>query len=216
MNEFEQPPVWPEYSVPLDPWLAWTPIDRNAPVAYVELVTFRGVKQWKVKVCPFCGEEHRHGAGERHDDPRRFLGGRVPHCGDRRAKGDEYRLVEWTGQPLPSKRAIRADLEGHLPTSVIVRFPIPREMRAVVWAKSDGRCWYCGKQTNPFDEFECDHVHPVIKGGKNTVDNLVPSCSACNSIKRTKTLEQFRGASPYALEHDGRFWFEEHGNDDGR
>lgn len=36
--------------------------------------------QLVVPVCPHCGQEHRHGAGERGEDPRRALGHRVAHC----------------------------------------------------------------------------------------------------------------------------------------
>lgn len=46
--------------------------------------------------CPHCGEEHRHGAGMRGQDPRDALGHRVAHCDRRRlpnAWGLGYYLV---------------------------------------------------------------------------------------------------------------------------
>lgn len=43
----------------------------------------------------------------------------------------------------------------------------------------DGRCAYCGR---PYETM--DHVTPISRGGLHIVDNLVPSCSKCNSTKR--------------------------------
>jgi hypothetical protein len=63
------------------------------------------------------------------------------------------------------------------------RKPIPKATKAEVWAKTDGRCWYCDAQLNPFAGFEIDHVHPVCKGGTDDVANLVPSCHDCNQRK---------------------------------
>lgn len=63
------------------------------------------------------------------------------------------------------------------------RKPIPKKVKAQVWAKTDGRCAYCDMQLNPFDGFEIDHVHPVCKGGTDEVDNLVPCCHDCNQRK---------------------------------
>jgi len=37
------------------------------------------------------------------------------------------------------------------------------KVRAVVWAKTDGSCWYCGKQTNPWIDFCIDHIIPGIE-----------------------------------------------------
>lgn len=48
-------------------------------------------------------------------------------------------------------------------------------------------CQYCGKKTSE-SERQIDHVHPRCKGGKDTWENLVCSCSACNSKKANKSL----------------------------
>jgi nucleoside 2-deoxyribosyltransferase len=69
-----------------------------------------------------------------------------------------------------------------------VRVPIPRHVRSAVWAKTGGTCWYCKRPTNPYDDFEVDHVMPVSKGGANRIDNLVPCCKACNASKRDTIL----------------------------
>lgn len=48
-------------------------------------------EQWQfvLRDCPHCGEEHRHGAGHRGEDPRKALGHRVAHC-DPRAIPDAW------------------------------------------------------------------------------------------------------------------------------
>lgn len=46
-------------------------------------------------------------------------------------------------------------------------------------------CAYCGKSANTID-----HVIPRSKGGKNTWENLVAACLACNSRKADKMLSQ--------------------------
>lgn len=77
------------------------------------------------------------------------------------------------------------------------------KIRAVIWDKTDGRCWYCGKQINPFREFAIDHVIPQSKGGPDTFDNLVPACRLCNGRKHDHDLEEFR-----AMQGGGSFFFE--------
>lgn len=186
------PPIWTEYAVPLHPDFAWTPIDRTAPIAYVGLgqtvFADRGEwPRWQVHRCPYCGGRHDHSAGSPGDDPRRFLGGRIAHCFPDSGSG-EYRLVEscWSAQQVPA-----------------VRVGLSAELRAMIWAKSGGRCWYCGVQTNPFRDFACDHVHPVIDGGTNDPANLVPCCRRCNGQKHAMSLEVYRSRTG-----GGLFWFE--------
>lgn len=51
-------------------------------------------------------------------------------------------------------------------------------------------CIYCGELLTP--KTACaDHMTPLSRGGDNTIDNIVPSCSSCNSRKGTKTVEEF-------------------------
>lgn len=67
-----------------------------------------------------------------------------------------------------------------------------RTTKAKVWKKSDGKCWYCGVQTEPFTNFVIDHFQPISKGGGNQIENLVPSCSTCNLSKGKKTIDEYR------------------------
>ena len=72
------------------------------------------------------------------------------------------------------------------------RFIMRNAVRAIIWDKSDGHCWYCGKLMNPFSEFSVDHVIPVSSGGTETYNNLVPCCRNCNRSKNDAALESWR------------------------
>ena len=80
------------------------------------------------------------------------------------------------------------------------------EIRAQVWAKTNGHCWYCGTLMNPWEDFTIDHMDPQKHGGGDEVENLIPACKECNSRKNAKTVEQYRG---YLVEKKAvRFWGE--------
>jgi hypothetical protein len=160
-------------------------IDEGAPVVGVSLVTIEldcggTYLVWRVLTCPYCGDQHDHGTGPIGTKPTDYLGGRMSHC----YPGGEYRLV---------------------PSGVLTRnrIPIPSNIRADVWDKSYGFCWYCGIKMHPFRNFHVDHVVPVSNGGTNDMENLVPSCQACNSRKKDKSMESLR-----VFMADGVFWFE--------
>ena len=47
--------------------------------------------------------------------------------------------------------------------------------------KHNFRCAYCGIK----DNMTIDHVVPLSKGGKHSIENIVPACAKCNSRKHT-------------------------------
>lgn len=63
--------------------------------------------------------------------------------------------------------------------------------RVRVREKYDGRCAYCGHKPVRFN-LHVDHLVPTIKGGDDSLDNLMPCCPQCNNFKGGKTLEEFR------------------------
>ncbi len=63
--------------------------------------------------------------------------------------------------------------------------------RSQVFAKTKGRCAYCGTALHP-TLFAVDHVHPKSRGGTRDLENLLPVCTPCNSGKGTKSLEDYR------------------------
>lgn len=46
------------------------------------------------------------------------------------------------------------------------------------------RCLACGA-----NEVTIDHIVPISRGGRNTVDNVQPLCGTCNTRKLTKTVD---------------------------
>ena len=63
--------------------------------------------------------------------------------------------------------------------------------RQAIYARYHGHCAYCGehiKQKN----MTVDHYVPQSKGGGNNIENLMPCCSRCNTMKASDSLETFR------------------------
>lgn len=61
-----------------------------------------------------------------------------------------------------------------------------RELRNSQWwknRKSRGLCAHCGGRFSHRD-LTMDHLVPIVRGGKSTRGNVVPSCRECNSAKR--------------------------------
>jgi len=77
-------------------------------------------------------------------------------------------------------------------------------LRADVWDKSGGICWYCGVRMHPLRNFHVDHFLAVADGGTNDLANLVPACQSCNSRKGSRPADYLR-----RFFADGVFWFEE-------
>lgn len=59
---------------------------------------------------------------------------------------------------------------------------IPEEMREAVFERDAYRCLYCSSE----DRLECDHKHPVSRGGETTLENLQTLCRSCNAKKRDR------------------------------
>lgn len=61
-----------------------------------------------------------------------------------------------------------------------------RELRKSQWWKNrvaKGLCHWC-REKFPAVELSMDHIVPVIRGGKSSRGNVVPSCKACNNKKK--------------------------------
>lgn len=63
-------------------------------------------------------------------------------------------------------------------------------LRLTVFERDDFRCVYCGCDVSA--DPQCDHIHPISRGGANTLDNLATACRPCNSSKGDKTPEEWR------------------------
>ena len=61
-----------------------------------------------------------------------------------------------------------------------------RALRTSPWWKrkrAAGICHHCGEKYPP-GELTMDHLVPIIRGGKSTKGNVVPSCKKCNSERK--------------------------------
>jgi 5-methylcytosine-specific restriction endonuclease McrA len=61
-----------------------------------------------------------------------------------------------------------------------------RELRKTQWWKNriaQGVCHYCEAEAPP-SQLTLDHIVPIIRGGKSTRGNCVPSCKECNNRKK--------------------------------
>ena len=52
-------------------------------------------------------------------------------------------------------------------------------------------CWYCGT-ADPALAYEREHQLPLSLGGGGGADNIVDSCRACNRLKASRSVDQFR------------------------
>jgi 5-methylcytosine-specific restriction endonuclease McrA len=60
-------------------------------------------------------------------------------------------------------------------------------------------CAYCLKHTSLVGTLAREHMVPLVRGGTNDIENIVPSCKFCNSAKRNRTpLEYLARLSGFA------------------
>jgi len=69
----------------------------------------------------------------------------------------------------------------------VTRKSLGNKVRFEVFKRDLFACQYCGASA-PDVVLEVDHIHPVSKGGDNSLLNLVTSCEACNSGKSNRLL----------------------------
>lgn len=111
---------------------------------------------------------------------------------------DAYVLIDKTPplDPIVTRRHLRGSKNTN-----------QSNLRAAVWDKTDGICWYCGRHTNPFRDFDTDHVTPITRGGEDDISNIVPACLPCKFSKQDRTVEEFQGIYP----SNHRFYFQKEG-----
>jgi 5-methylcytosine-specific restriction endonuclease McrA len=63
------------------------------------------------------------------------------------------------------------------------------KLRQIVYA-NHGRVCACGAEADTID-----HVIPTAKGGTTTLDNLIPMCRTCNSIKKDNVKKRVNYAN---------------------
>lgn len=68
----------------------------------------------------------------------------------------------------------------------------PAEWLGIV-ALFNCECAYCGSHSR----LTMDHVVPVSRGGKTTLDNIIPACSSCNSSKQARDIIEWYTSQPF-------------------
>lgn len=63
-------------------------------------------------------------------------------------------------------------------------------LRMSVFERDNFQCVYCG--CSVYDDPQCDHVHPISRGGANSLENLATACRSCNSRKGARTPKEWR------------------------
>jgi len=66
------------------------------------------------------------------------------------------------------------------------------DVRRLVFERDNWTCAYCG--TTEADQWHCDHIIPLARGGSNDSDNLATSCRSCNSSKGDRLVSEWRQA----------------------
>jgi hypothetical protein len=72
-------------------------------------------------------------------------------------------------------------------------------------------CYYCGKPLGTSaekghpNELTKDHVIPRERGGPDELENLVPACRSCNTMKGPRTADEFMRARPGRCDIKGTF-----------
>lgn len=83
------------------------------------------------------------------------------------------------------REAVRALRDGLIPS--MARKSISKRVRFEVFKRDEFTCQYCGEHP-PKVLLHVDHIHPVVEGGTNDMDNLVTSCESCNQGKGARLL----------------------------
>jgi 5-methylcytosine-specific restriction endonuclease McrA len=83
---------------------------------------------------------------------------------------------EWRKRRKLDKAHALMNAESH---ATFARQSISKQVKALVWEQSQGRCAECGST----ELLEFDHIIPVAMGGSSTANNLQLLCADCNRAK---------------------------------
>lgn len=84
---------------------------------------------------------------------------------------------------MARKRAARAGVTIEAVTRAALEAMLERQ---------EGRCFYC---KDMLEKKHLDHMTPLSRGGKHSMDNLCWTCPSCNLRKHRRTAEEFVSAS---------------------
>jgi hypothetical protein len=81
---------------------------------------------------------------------------------------------------------------------------VPAITKRKLFRRDRHTCAYCGGVFHEH-ELQCEHIHPVSRGGATSWMNLVSACGACNAHKAARTPEEARMPLLYAPYVPSRF-----------
>jgi uncharacterized protein YdaU (DUF1376 family) len=108
----------------------------------------------------------------------------------RRIWPDIQFLFVLSGDTLTSERIDAARRRTPDGSAAARRDPVPGwpALRLSVFQRDSFTCQYCGEVDV---ELECDHVHPLSRGGSSHLDNLATACRPCNRSKSDLLLSEW-------------------------
>ncbi len=105
-------------------------------------------------------------------------------------------MAEVARQPIPKtkNRFVQEMFDERAEYSRIrgsfARGRLPKGRREAVYERDNGKCRYCGSDV-AWQDYHCDHVTPVKRGGGDEISNLATSCRTCNLTKSAKDLNDW-------------------------
>lgn len=104
-------------------------------------------------------------------------------------------IVEAGDQPI---RSGTTSMETPLVIRLVKLVKVPKRLRRQVsntflFARDEYTCQYCGRHDSQLkgrEGLNRDHVQPKSRGGENTWENCVTSCSSCNTKKADRTPKE--------------------------
>jgi len=102
-------------------------------------------------------------------------------------------IVERIDADMTAASTVKVRSAGHNVSGRDLDVPASewRRLRRAVRDRDGDTCCYCGENTA--EDWCCDHVHPLKKGGRSTLDNLAVSCRECNRSKKDRLLSEWKG-----------------------
>jgi DNA-directed RNA polymerase subunit RPC12/RpoP len=108
--------------------------------------------------------------------------GAIQKIGEPNRQGTLYRVL--IPDEIDACRKFRAERMAEEPALFPLSNKGQHQKRMQVFERDGYKCGKCGKQLTRFSA-TLDYVKPSSEGGEQTVENLVTTCSDCNSRPRT-------------------------------
>ncbi len=116
----------------------------------------------------------------------RFIESKGANFGTSTIEDILYRLKDKQGDFYNDKKIWKS-------IEIVERGKVSNKLRFYIYNRDHYRCKKCGRKT---DNLEIDHIVPISKGGKTTIDNLQTLCHDCN-VNKSNTVEAGTGEKIY-------------------